>query len=295
MKITKEDLEQIIKQGENSSIEFKSSDVRAESIAKEIVAFANSNGGVIVIGIEDNRTITGVKKDKQIEEWIMNIARQNINPLIHLEYQAISLNEKILVIVTVPKGKDKPYQTNEGKFYIRVGSSNRLASVNELMRLFQQSGVFHFDSMQVENTSIQSLNFSKLSKYFGAYQINFERLSEEEKLRILKNSDVLCENGCTTIAGLLIFGINPQKHLSMASISFAVYTDIVIGSVLINKQNVEGNLDYQVDTTVALIKNHIPVPSDIIGNKRANQMDSYPEKVFRELIVNACCHRNYSM
>ena len=174
MNYTENDLKHIIAQGENSGIEFKSVDVRAESIAKEIVAFANSNGGIIIIGVEDDKTISGIKKDKYLEEWIMNIARNNINPSINLECQEIHYADKIVSIVTVPKGKDKPYQTNEGKFYIRIGSSNRLASVNELLRLFQQSGVFHFDSTQVENATVQSLNIPKLSKYFETYQINFE-------------------------------------------------------------------------------------------------------------------------
>ncbi|MCB1190086.1 MAG: putative DNA binding domain-containing protein [Leptospiraceae bacterium] len=293
--ITHIELNQIIEQGENSGVEFKSSDVRAESLAKEIVAFANSKGGVILIGVEDNKQVSGLSLDKKWEEWVANIARCNLNPAIEIEYQELSLMNKKVGIVFVPKGKDKPYQTNDGKFYIRVGSTNRMASINELMRLFQQSGVFHFDATAAEETSMSSLNFSKLSKYFESYQINFELLSEEEKISILKNSDILSENGSTTIAGLLVFGINPQKYLKMASVSFAVFAGTEISSELINKQNIEGNLDYQIDTTTALIKSHIPVASDIIGNKRTNKKDSYPDKVFRELIVNACCHRNYSI
>jgi ATP-dependent DNA helicase RecG len=125
--------------------------------------------------------------------------------------------------------------------------------------------------------------------------LNFESLTETEKERILINSDILQEDGCATVAGLLIFGIYPQKHLQMSSISFAVFQGTEIGSELINKQNIEGNLDTQIETTVSLVKNFIPKPSTIVGTKRVDLNASYPEKVFRELIVNACCHRNYSI
>lgn len=286
---------QVLDQGENSSVEFKSSDVRAESLAREMVAFANSLGGIVFIGVEDNKQISGIQTEKNWEEWISNVARTNINPPLSIEYTEIDLEEKRVGILIVPKGKDKPYQTNEGKFYIRIGSTNRIASNQELMRLFQQSGFFHYDAIPVEGTSIQVLNLSKLTKYFDSYQINFELLTENEKITLLKNSDILSDTGEVTIAGLLVFGIYPQKHLKMSSISFAVFTKNEINSELINKQTIEGNLDIQIDTVTSLIKTHIPIQSDIIGNKRESKDFHYPERVYRELLVNACCHRNYAI
>ncbi len=286
---------QILDQGENSSVEFKSSAVRSESLAREIVAFANSKGGVILLGVEDDASITGLSDDKNWEQWVINISRTNINPSIHLDFEILDIENKLVGLISVPKGKDKPYQANDGKFYIRVGSTARIATIQELMRLFQESGVFHFDAMPVEQTSWKNLNSSKLSEYFEAYTVNYENLSDSEKISLLKNSDILSENGKCTVAGLLLFGINPQKYLKMASISFAVFNDTQMSSELINKQNIEGTLDYQIDTAVALIRNHIAVPSDIIDNKRTSTRKAFSEKIYRELVVNACCHRNYSI
>lgn len=286
---------QILDQGENSSVEFKSSAVRSESLAREIVAFANSKGGVILLGVEDDASITGLSDDKNWEQWVINISRTNINPSIHLDFEILDIENKLVGLISVPKGKDKPYQTNDGKFYIRVGSTARIATIQELMRLFQESGVFHFDAMPVEQTSLKNLNSSKLSEYFETYTVNYENLSDSEKISLLKNSDILSENEKCTVAGLLVFGINPQKYLKMASISFAVFNDTQMSSELINKQNIEGTLDYQIDTAVALIRNHIAVPSDIIGNKRTSTRKAFSEKIYRELVVNACCHRNYSI
>lgn len=298
MKLNSSDIHELLKQGENSSVEFKSSDVRPESIAREMVAFSNSQGGYILLGVEDDGTITGIeslRKKKNVEEWIINISRQNVHPQVQIEYQEFEWNNKWIGVVSIPKGKDKPYQTIDGKFYIRVGSTNRLASIQELLRLFQQSGIYHYDSTCVEGSNINSLNFPKISKYFETYKVSFEALTDEEKVFLLKNSDILCENENVTVAGLLIFGIQPQKYLNMASISFASFQGSDINSEILNKQNIEGTLDYQIDTTVSLILNSIPNPSTIQGVKRVPLNSRYPEKVYRELIVNACCHRNYSI
>jgi len=286
---------QIIGQGENSTVEFKNAEVKPDAIANEIVAFANLGGGVILLGVDDNKKISGIINDKNYEEWCINIARNNIIPAINIIYSEHEIENEKIGIIQVPKGKDKPYQTNNHKFLIRVGSTNRHATIQELMRLFQQSGMFHYDAISVEDTSIKHLNFHKISSYFDTYKINFDILPENEKYNLLKNSDIITENGKLSVAGLLIFGTNPQKKLLNASISFAHFAGNKINSTLIDKQNIEGNLSFQIDTTTALIKNNIIQSSEIIENKRVSNSENYPDKVFRELIVNACCHRNYSI
>lgn len=291
----KEYIYQLPKQGENSSVEFKNADVKPDVFAKEIIAFANLSGGTILLGVEDDKQISGLNESKNYEEWCMNISRNNVNPPIDIIYEEIEIDNKKIAVINIPKGIFKPYQTNDAKFYIRVGSTNRIATIQELMRLFQQSGIFHFDATSVSNTSIKNLNFQKLATYFDLYKLNFELLSDDEKFNLLKNTDIIAENENLTLAGLLIFGINPQKYLLNASISFAHFADNNINSLLIDKQNIEGNLDYQIDTTTAIIKNNILQPSDIVENKRVSTNNPYPDKVFRELIVNAVCHRNYSI
>ena len=289
------DILEIIRLGENSAVEFKEKKIRAESLAKEIVAFANMNGGVILLGVDDSGRIIGIDSENfNYEEWACNISRNNVIPSIQIEYSLFQIDTNTIAVINIPKGKDKPYQTVDGKYLVRVGSTNRLASINELMRLFQESGIFHYDNISVEKTSSKNLNLQKIALYFERYKLDFELLSEEERFSLIKNSDILSDNGELTIAGLLIFGINPQRFLMNASISFAHFKGNEISSELIDKQNIEGTIDYQIDLTVAIIKNNIKYPSTIIGTRRTEEK-TYPEKVFRELVVNACCHRNYSI
>jgi ATP-dependent DNA helicase RecG len=291
--VTFSSIHSLISQGENQAVEFKSANVSAESLTKEIVAFANTYGGSILIGVEDNGAISGIDNVGSLEEFVVNICRNNIVPPLSITSIFEEVEGKKILHLHVPKGKDKPYQTNKNQFLVRVGSTNRIASPQELMRLFQQSGAFHFDATGIQGTSIKDLNWAKLDKYFAQYDIDYTH--EEDKERLLINTDILTDEGTLTVAGLLVFGINPQKYLYNASISFAHFTGDTLEDTLIDKQVIEGTLDYQIDTCVAIIKNNIPTPSVIEQNKTVDTQFKYPDKVFREIIVNACLHRNYSI
>lgn len=292
---SKEEIIQLIEGGENSSVEFKTEDVKIDSLTKEIVALSNTNGGVIFLGVDDKGAIPGLTDKKNVEEWIANIARNNVIPAVQFQYYEVEIQDKRIGVLEITKGKDRPYQTLKHQFLIRVGSTNRIATQAELMRLFQQSGVFHYDSIGVERTSIAELNLTKIDQHFSRYEIDFTHESETEKVNLLKNSDILSESGSTTIGGLLIFGINPQRYLPNAGISFAHFNGNEITADLIDKQNIDSTLDYQVDTALAIIKNHLSQPSSIVGAKRVDTRFIYSDKVFRELLVNACVHRNYAI
>jgi ATP-dependent DNA helicase RecG len=292
---TEKETRQLIAGGENSSVEFKSAQVKGESLAREIVAFANAGGGIIFLGIEDNGQITGLLPGKKYEEWTANIVRNNVIPAVQVEYSEIMIDNNKIGVIGVSKGRDKPSQTTDHKFLIRVGSTNRTATQAELMRLFQQSGVFHFDANGVEGTSIVDLNLTKIDKYFDRYEIDFTHESESERAALLKNTDILADDGKVTVAGLLLFGINPQRYLHNAGISFAHFKGDEITSDLIDKQNIDSTIDCQVDTALAVIKNNLLQPSSISGVKRVDTRFMYSDKVFRELLVNACVHRNYAI
>ena len=106
---TKEILE-IIANGENSCIEFKLQEIRAKDLAEEIIAFANSEGGSIYLGVGDNGEIVGVT-ETNVEEKIINICRNNCIPNIIPKVYEVEINSKKIIIIAIPKGLDKPYYT----------------------------------------------------------------------------------------------------------------------------------------------------------------------------------------
>ena len=293
--LTKNELHEAISLGENRAMEFKQSDVRIDSLASEIVALSNTQGGMVLLGVGDDGEIVGLSEDKNYEEWVMNIARNNVIPNVQLEYQPYDFDGMTVGCITVPRGPDKPYRTVKAQYLIRVGSTNRIASQEELLRLFQASGAFHFDATAVRGTSINNLHMSNIDSYFRRYNLEFGEESSNDQRNMLINSDIMLETGELTVAGLLIFGINAIRYLPQAGISFAHFAGNAITDELIDKQNIDGTLSYQVDTGVALIKNNWRMPSKIVGTKREDLAFIYQDKVFRELLTNAVVHRNYAI
>ncbi|HIE00220.1 MAG TPA: transcriptional regulator [Thiotrichaceae bacterium] len=277
---------------ENQYIEFKAQQVSPSVMAEEIVAFANAEGGEIWLGVEDDRKVAGLSRC--YEEDVMNIGRMGVMPPIILGYQEYVFDGQRVARIIVPKGVDRPYYTSKNRYYIRVGSTKRIASREELIRLFQASGLFHYDIIELQLASESDLNYSEISDYFTRYQIDFTTESESEKRRLLQASDVLGKQAHPTVGGLLIFGIAPERFLPQAGIAFAHFKGSEINADLLDKKNFGGNLPRQVDNTLAAIKANLPIASTLQGTKRV-ESPHYSDKVFRELLVNACVHRNYSI
>lgn len=291
------ELLEIIHGGENFYIEFKEEQVKSKDLGEEIVAFANSEGGTILIGVSDSGEIKGVSNLK-IEETIMNICRNNVVPNIIPNFETITIDEKNIVILGIPKGLSKPYSTVDNKYYVRVGTTKRIASREELLRLFEGNGSLHYDISPVPNTSIKDLNLDIIRDYYLKYNA-FDLYDEdrEQVERILLNADILKDlNGekVCSVGGLLIFGKTPSNSLPQNGISFAHFNGNDISDELIDKKVIEGRIQDIADNTLTIIKNNILSPSVIKGLKR-DEKESYPLIVLREALVNSLVHRNYSI
>ncbi len=285
-------IKELIQQGENSAVEFKTADVRPESLAKELVAFVNGQGGVVLVGVDDSGNVTGLNKPSGFCDWVANILRTAVHPVINADISVAVIDGKSVGVINAPKGTDKPYQTNAGQYLVRVGATNRAASVQELMRLFQQAGVFHVDANSVTGAGIKDLSLSSLDQYLTRYDLSLA--DDTDHAALLQNMDVLTGEE-PTIAGLLLFGINPQRFLPNACVSYAHFAGNTIDAELIDKQVINGTLPEQIERALAVMTNNVAVSSNIQGAKTEPTTTSYPQKVFRELIVNAVVHRNYSI
>ena len=134
MDMTTDEILEIIKNGEGQEVEFKEG-VEANKLAKEFVAFANTNDGIILIGVDDEGIIKGVNDPKKSEEKIRNIAQENGNPSIQLETMEYDINNKKILAIFVPQGRHKPYLRNDGKVFVRRGSTSRAADPTEVKEL----------------------------------------------------------------------------------------------------------------------------------------------------------------
>ncbi len=168
--VLKTELLEIIANGENSGVDFKRDDIRPEQLAKAIVAMSNFQGGRVILGVEDDGAISGLQRIK-LEEWVMNVMRDKIHPLVLPFYEEIKIDENTFVaVITFPQGVSKPYvlrDRGEEKIYIRIGSTSQLATREQQMRLFEVGGMLHTEVLPVARTNSSCLDKARLENYLS--------------------------------------------------------------------------------------------------------------------------------
>ncbi|MCI5158590.1 MAG: hypothetical protein D3906_09160 [Candidatus Electrothrix sp. AUS1_2] len=167
----------------------------------------------------------------------MNTCRNNIVPPVIPDYELKHLRSGWIARITVAEGLSKPYRTVQGKHFIRTGSTKRIASREELLRLHQNALVLHIDDRPIPGTRPEDLNMPKVQEFFQkSYDIDLKDCSEDEQENILLNACILTRTDaglCPTINGLLFFaGIGEHKPLlpierffPQAGIQFVSYAD----------------------------------------------------------------------
>ena len=302
--MTKLELLELVQNGENSWLEFKRDDRArrnfSEDVAKEVVAFSNGKGGRIIVGVEDNGDITGLVTEG-LEEWIMNVSRTLVQPGVIPFYERIKIDElKKVGVVYIDMGYSKPYYMERGErkvYYIRVGSTSREATREELARLFQSSGAYHYDVAPLPSASFEALDQFKLGEYFKKYRSkDLSTLQQGEIKNLFINSDILkqTEYGeVVSVGGLLFFGKEPQRFLPQSGITFAYFEGTEVTEEYFERAEIEGIITRLIDESVRFIQKSIPRIAHVKGLKRKEI--SIPKEVLREAITNAVAHRDYTI
>ena len=135
----------MIKQGENQHIEFKKelNNRDKEEFIESVVAFANGEGGAILVGVDDKSNIVGFNPDK-FEEQTINIIRSRCDPFIEPEIKLVRIDDKPINIVRISKGTNKPYTLRDRGVYVRSGSTDRIASRIELDEFYKEKNNHKF-------------------------------------------------------------------------------------------------------------------------------------------------------
>lgn len=230
----KTELTEILRNRENSGVEFKRDDVHPDSLAKELAALLNLEGGHIFLGVEDDGTVTGLTRDvKNAEEWVMTVCRDHIQPALIPYWETLQWdNGKVVGILTLSTDSpDKPYKAKRGSAwitFIRVGSISREATREEEARLYQSSGLMRYDIKPVSGATLNDLDRRRLQNYFrDVRQQDFPAADDAAGWQhLLINTDLMVEDharAIPTIGAILLFGRNPHRFLPQAGISAAAY------------------------------------------------------------------------
>lgn len=311
------ELLEIVANGESSGVEFKRDDIRPEQLAKEIVAMANFQGGRVLLGVEDDGTISGVQRDN-LEEWVMNVFQNKIHPMILPFYEEIKLdNNKVVAVVTFPIGISKPYVVRHGgreEIYIRVGTTSRIATREQQMRLFELGGMLHSELMPVPRTNLSSLDEARLTNYIK--DILRDPLvpdSPEDWQTRLLGLGFLTEAAdtiCCTIAGLVLFGKNPRRYLKQAGLRVMVFDsedkeyqallDDILDGPMVARWDIDNGDKRLIDRGIIERFMDIMLPfisqesDEVNEGLRRETFWFYPIEAVREALVNALAHRDWT-
>ncbi len=300
---------------EGSLVEFKEDQVHADSIAKEMSALLNHEGGHILLGVSDQGEISGLKRgEDEVERWIMNIASNNVRPSPIPSWSIVSLDDgsQIGVIHLAADSPDKPYEARRGSAwvtFIRKGSTSREASREEVARLFQAASLIRHDIRPVPGAGLDSLDRARLENYFEVILGRDAPRGDENWVRTLLNIDLMTEfhsRPVVTAAGLLLFGTNPNRHLPQAGITAAAFPGKekdyhtideerirgpIVSTLSSRKRSVEKGV---IDRAVDFVARNMGSVAWLEGGRRRRKA-SYTTAAIRESIVNAVAHRDYTL
>jgi ATP-dependent DNA helicase RecG len=315
--IKQEEIIKIIEQGlETNSVLFEISLKSRDQLSQEMVAFANTLGGLLIIGVADNGEVLGLTPNdiRKLNQWIGSASTELIKPPISPLTDVININGKDVLVVEVLQGTNKPYYTNEGISYIKKGSDKRIAPPEEILRMFQASGKIYADEGIVSNTSANDIDeqifkefiYNKFFKRMMGDEISikeFKKLGIDEALekigahasftQVLKNM-AFSDGINLTLAGLLLFGKTPQLFRPMFTLQCVNYVgnDIAGTNFRDSEPPYEGDLETLFENGMSFLKRNLR-SIQVESNFNSLGELEIPLESLEELLVNSLIHRDY--
>ena len=285
----------LLSRGEDSRHQFKADITNADALAAEIVAFSNTAGGLIFIGVNDDGSVRGLSGADvaRLNKLIANAASQNVRPAVNPLTDNVPHPAGAVLVLTVAEGINKPYMDKNGAIWVKNGSDKRRAtSREELQRLFQQAGLVHADETPVAGLGAGDVDMPYFAAFFE--QQFGEPLVQHNQplLQLLANMNLM-NQGQLNVAGSLLFAKAPHYALP----AFIVKAVAFVGNQIEDERYLDSR-----DITGKLADVFQQTLGFIIANTRAVQGEQgfnsqgqaeIPRIVWEELVANALIHRDY--
>jgi len=282
--------------GEDSARQFKRDVSHGDALAAELAAFANAEGGTLYLGVADDGSTPGLAPDdvKRLNQLISNVANHSVRSALAVSTRNVALpNGRIVIVVTVPKGHDKPYFDRNGVIWLKAGADKRrINSKEELRRLFQMSDQFHADELPTK-AGIDALDELRFRDFLrDTYD---QKLPERaaDRLRVLANLNLAAPAGTLNLAGLLLFGEQPQRFRPQFVVKAVQYPGLDIhASRYGDTEDFAGPLRRVFEGALAFVLRNL---RKLQAGRGVNSLGipEVPPVVFEELLVNALVHRDY--
>ena len=318
-----DDILKQIKAGEVSGVQFKERILDKYDIACELVAFSNSQGGKLVVGIKDKTGETNALSYSEVQETtnlLSDIASENVVPSILIKIDTVEVEDGNLVIATVKEGLNKPYHDNKGIVWVKNGADKRKVFDNaELAEMMTDCGSFAPDEAGVRDATVNDLDATTIKQFLGN---RFERVLEKKGLtgdafneasldmicsaiakghdceKILRNLRFIRPDGTLTVAAMLLFGKYTQRWMPMMTAKCICFAGNSVGSKVfrdkVNDADMEGNLLHQYDTIMDFFTRNL---HNVQVGDEFNSMGKLeiPYTSLVEFTVNSLVHRSLNM
>jgi predicted HTH transcriptional regulator len=280
--------------GETTRVQFKREFTSQKEIAKEMIAFANSHGGIILFGVGDKTgELLGLSYEQiqQISRELANTAQEQVKPTIYVETEVVKVDDKHFLVCTVIEGKNKPYKNLQGEIWVKQGADKRRITENvEILSLFQSSSAYRPEEEAIKGTSISDLEISYLRDYFRkVYNREIEEFEQplESMLRSLR---VLSSSGEVTRAGMLFFGKNPTKYELSYVVKAVAFNGNSIGDTsYFDSRDISGTIPWMFRETMSFLKSVLRHEQNGQNFNKVGILE-VPEVVLEELLQNAFVH-----
>ena len=288
--MNKNELIEIIKKGESETVEFK------ENFDKEAIetaaAFANTKGGSIFIGVSDSGKIRGVMLGKEtLRNWINQVS-QSTEPRIIPGVEPGKIENKDVVKIQIKEFPIKPVSA-KGKCFRRVGNSNRVMTPQEIADMHINSTGMSWDIMPAKDVSFKDIDITKVKEYVQkANAAGRKKIGDEERpLQILEKLGLIIK-GQVSWAALLLFGKDDKHFTHLANIHCGRFKE---ETIVIDDRMIVGPIIDQVDDVMDFIRKNINVKFVMTGEPTRQEVWDYPLEALREAVINAVCHRDYTI
>lgn len=292
-----EELKQIIDKGETSKVQFKRTFRVAEDAANEMVAFANSKGGVLIIGVDDKTgAILGLTYEEiqRLGSLIASAANDSVRPCIYPTVDTVSIDGKKLMVVEVEKGLEAPYKNQKGEIFVKQGPDKRRVTDNlELLRLFYNSSSYQPDRAGIDGTTINDLDMIRLDEFFKKYYHTPIAGLEMPLEKALHNLDIIDDKGRLTMAGLMFFGQTPRFKCEWFMIKAVWFYGNSIGeNEYRDSRDFVGTIPYMFEKGMDFLDS---VLHHVQGGQNFNSVGilEIPEIALKEILQNALIHRSW--
>ncbi|NQU79734.1 putative DNA binding domain-containing protein [Candidatus Woesearchaeota archaeon] len=292
-KMDNAEIKKLLKRKESHTLEFKLSLSEPDRIVETACSFANTKGGIVLVGVSDKGIVRGIDIGRQTVEGLTNKIIDNTDTSIYPEITVENMDGKDIILVEVSQSPNKPHTAFDRPF-IRVGKNTKRMKQSEYEQLLLKRKNISFDRQVCESASLKDLDMVFVESFIAKYELL-------NKTKVIGTPSGLLESlGCIknkrpTNAGILLFGRNIQKFFPNVFIAIARYKGKEVGAERLDYKEFKGNLFDQVNNADRYIKENIAVMSRLLPYKVQRQdIPEYPLFSLRELITNAVAHRDYS-